>query len=108
MKQLKKIINTDGGRFHFAEFYYEHNGKKFKVHYEATTNVPCASKGGDWYQSLCVMKPDGTWQQVTDAEMLGAVSHYELDRHDRDLDYVGAKLNEAERIFKKHIVDIYS
>ena len=107
MKTLRKIIDKRNNLFNFAEFYYEHNGRKFKVHYEATGDMPCASRGNDWYQSLSVMTNDGTWEQVTDAEILGAVSHYDLYRHRTDIAFVEKELNKAEKIFKQYITEIY-
>ena len=108
MKTLKKIVKIDVGHFNFAEFYFEHNGKKFKVHYEATSSMPCAATGHDWYQSLCIMTNDGTWAQITDAEVLGAVTHYQLYRNRDNISFVNDKLDEAEKIFKKYIEEIYS
>lgn len=93
--------------FDFAEFYYEHNGKKFRVHYEATRDAPCARTGMDWYQSLSIMTPDGTWKQVADAEIVGAVSHYTLRDNYQNAALIEKMLADAEIKFKSYIEKIW-
>ena len=105
MRTIDKTINFKGEYFDFAEFYYEHNGRKFKVHYEGTSSMPCASIGHDWYQSLSVMKEDGTWEQVTDAKVVGAPTHYEL--HYKRAAEARALLAEADKKFQSYIKKIY-
>ena len=106
MKTIEKIVRFDSkGYLDFAELYYEHNGRKFKVHYEATTSSPCASIGHDWYQSLSIMKEDGTWEQVTDAKVVGAPTHYEM-AYRREAD-IRPMLAEAEKKFQSYIKKIY-
>ena len=105
MKTIDKIINFKEDYFNFAEFYYEHNGRKFKVHYENTSSMPCATKGSDWYQSLSVMKEDGTWGQVSDAEIVGAPTHYRL--HNTKSAQARPLLDEADKKFQSYIKKIY-
>lgn len=110
MKTIEKIVKTyvEYGRefLEFAEFYYEHNGKKFRVHYEGTTSIACASIGQDWYESLSVMTKDGTWQQVADAKIVGAVGHAKLWH--TEMEKVIPLLDDAEKKFKAYIKKIWS
>ena len=112
MKVIDKIINNyEGARgpvFRFAEFYYEHNGHKFKVHYEAEDSVPCASVGMDWYQSLSIMTSDGTWKQVSDAKVVGACTHYELDNNKTREAKIKEMLDDADKKFQDYIVKLWS
>ncbi len=107
MKTIERIVKTnDRNNLVFAEFYYEHNGKKFRVHYVATTDRPLASIGGDWEQSLSIMLPDGTWEQVADAAIVGAVTHYDLCY--KQMEKVRPLLDDAEKKFQAYIKKIWS
>lgn len=72
---MKTLFNNLTPRF--ATRIVEHNGNKFRIHLEDTSNSPCASVGQDWYHSLSIMTADGTFKQITDAKEVGSsVSHY--------------------------------
>lgn len=106
MKILNEIVKTNvKADLDFAEFYLEHNGRKFRVHYEATRDVPCARIGGDWYQSLSIMTADGTWEQITDARVVGAYTHYELCN--TPIQMAKYMLDKAIKKFQDYIIKIY-
>ncbi|MBO7509943.1 MAG: hypothetical protein J6T35_02060 [Bacteroidales bacterium] len=89
------------------DVYLEHNGHKFQIHYEAEDSVPCATRGNDWYNALKIMTEDGAFEQITDAQVVGAPTHYEMKRYARRGMSFAPEMEEAIAKFKEFIEAIY-
>lgn len=102
MKELKRYVSNMS-----FDVYLEHNGHRFQIHYEATDSSPCATRGNDWYNALKIMTADGTFDQITDAEVVGAPTHYAMmSLWRRGLPF-DALIESAIEKFKEFIEAIY-
>lgn len=102
MKELKRYVSARS-----FDVYLEYNGHKFQIHYEAEDSTPCATRGSDWYNSLKIMTSDGTFSQITDAQTIGAPTHYDMKTLCRRGQPFDALMEKAIVKFKEFIETIY-